>query len=306
MLKPGVRYDYYADIEEGQPSLRLTARWEYLKGRTLKGAAGSYSQFPKPWGQATDEAWGNPDLPATRARHFVGGHEWQLSDLISLDIQGYFNRQYDVPNYTDSINPETGKNYNFLPDMEARMYGMELMLRHDQGRRFFGWISYSLSRSERRAPGPFAEGNALVEDWDPDEWVLGEYDQTHNLQILGSWRLPRQFETGFRFRYVSGNPMTPLLAYTEDKYKFDSDNREYVKEMGKPFSDRMGPFVQLDLRLEKKFVFGGWMLGSYLDFRNVNYFFYNSPEYYEYNYDGSKRESVGAIFLPALGLTAQF
>jgi hypothetical protein len=306
MVMPGIRYDYYADIEEGKPSLRFTTRWEYLKGLTLKGSAGSYSQFPKPWGQSTDEAWGNPDLPATRAMQYVGGHEWQLTDIISLDAQVCYNTQTDVPNFTDSINPTTGKNYNFLPDMEARMYGLEVMLRHDQGKRFFGWISYTLSRSQRRAPGPFSEGNAKVAEWDPDAWVLSEYDQTHNLQMLGSWRLPRQFETGFRFRYVTGNPMTPRLAYTRNKFKLDSDSREYVTEMGEAFSDRMGPFLQLDVRVEKKFVFGGWMLSSYLDFRNVNYFFYNSPEFYDYNYDGSKRESVGAIFLPSLGFTAQF
>ncbi|MBF0430965.1 MAG: TonB family protein [Fibrobacteria bacterium] len=306
MVMPGIRWDYYADVEEGHPSYRLTSRWEYIDNLTLKGAAGTYSQVPKPVGQATDEMWGNPDLPATKAKQIVAGHEWQINDLVSLDVQTYYNTQTDVPNYTDSTNPETGRQYNFLPDMEARMYGMEIMLRHDQGKRFFGWISYSLSRSERRAPNAFSEGNANVQDWDPDKWVLSEYDQTHNIQVLGSWRLPWNFETGFRFRYVTGNPMTPLLSFTENKYKFDSDEQQYVAQQGKAFSDRMGPFMQLDVRLDKKFVFNSWILTSYLDFQNVNYFFYNSPELYSYNYDGSKREPIGSIFLPSVGISAEF
>ncbi|MFC1586660.1 TonB-dependent receptor plug domain-containing protein, partial [Fibrobacterota bacterium] len=305
-ITPGIRYDYYADIEEGQPSFRITSRYEYVPGLTLKGAAGTYSQFPKPWGQSTDEAWGNPDLPSTKAAQYTLGHEWKVSDLVSLEAEGYYNTQWDVPNYTDSINPETGVKYNFLPDMEARMYGLEFMLRHDRGKRFFGWISYTLSRSERRAPNAFTEGNAGVDNWDPEEWVVSEYDQTHNLQFLGSWRLFRTWEAGFRLRYVTGNPMTPLLSYTENEFEYDSDEGDYSANMGEAFSDRMGPFMQLDLRVDKKFVFNSWMLTTYLDFRNVNYFFYNSPEFYDYNYDGSKRETVGAIFLPSLGVSAQF
>ncbi len=307
LIMPGIRYDYFADIEEGQPSYRLTSRWQYTKGLTLKGSAGSYSQAPKPWGQATDEAWGNPDLPATKAYHYVGGHEWQISDLVSLDLQGYYNYQYDIPNYTDSINPVSGESVNFIPDMEGRMYGMEMMLRHDQGSRFFGWISYSLSRSERRTGGPFTvELARATSTWDPDKWVVSQFDQTHNLQVLGSWRLPRQWETGFRFRYVTGNPTTPRKSYTDNEFEYNSEYLDYVNNLGDAYSDRMGPFLQLDLRVDKKFVFNSWMLSTYLDFRNVNYFFYNSPEFYDYNYDGSKRESVGAIFLPSFGITAEF
>ena len=307
---PGLRYDYYADIEEGQPSFRMTSRFEYIPGWTVKGAAGTYSQFPKPWGQATDEAWGNPDLPSTKSIHYVGGHEWQLTDLISLDAQAYYNTQSDVPNFTDSIHPVTAVKYNFLPDMDARMYGLEFMLRHDQGKRFFGWISYTLSRSERRAPNAFSNpdngSGGSYDSWDPDAWVLSEYDQTHNLQFLGSWRLPRNWEAGLRLRYVTGNPMTPVRSFTDKEYEYDSDGGEYVMNMGKAFSDRVGPFVQLDVRIDKKFVFKNWVLTSYLDFRNVNYFFYNSPEYYDYNYDYSSRESVGSIFLPSFGINAQF
>jgi len=306
LVIPGIRYDYFTGIEEGMPSYRMTSRYQYIPGLTVKGSAGTYSQMPKPLGQSTDAAAGNPDLPSTKAIHYVAGHEWQISDLMSLDIQTYYNTQTDVPNFTDSVNAVTGKPYNFLPDMEARMYGMDVMLRHDQGGRFFGWISYSLSRSERRAPNAFAEGLKGNSEWNPDAWVLSQNDQTHNLQFLGSWRLPRNWETGFRLRYVTGNPTTPLKSFTENKFEYNSDYMEYSDILGEPFSDRVGPFIQLDIRVDKKFVMKNWMLSTYLDFKNVNYFFYNSPEYYEYNYDKSKREAIGAIFIPSFGITAEF
>jgi len=141
LIMPGIRYDYFSDIDEGKPSYRFTSRYQYLPGLTVKGSAGTYSQTPVPRLQATDNSWGNPELPATTAIHYVSGHEWQISPLVSLDVQGYYNLQSEIPNYTDSLNPKTGDAFNFIPDMKGRMYGMEAMLRHDLGKRFFGWVS---------------------------------------------------------------------------------------------------------------------------------------------------------------------
>ena len=307
VLVPGVRYDYYTILKEGVPAFRMSSRYNYSRGSTVKASAGTYSQIPKPLGQSTHENLGNPDLGVSRSAQFVLGHECELSDLLSVDIQGYYNRQWDVPNVTDSVNASTGKPYNYLDDLESRMYGLEVMIKHNQSKRFFGWISYTLSRVERKASSPFAlELNSAAEDWDANKWVLGENDQTHNFQALGSWKWPGNWETGFRLRYVTGNPMTPLKSYLGNEFRFDSDDLEYKEIPGEPFSDRVGPFVQLDLRADKRFVFNSWMLTAYLDLRNVNYFFYNSPEMYNYNYDKSQRETVGALFIPSFGLTAEF
>lgn len=305
-LLPGVRYDYFKEIDDGAPSFRLTTRYNYRPGHTIKTAFGTYSQTPRPFGQAIDTAWGNPDLPPTLAHQYVTGYEWQITDLISLDAQAYFNRQYDIPRYADDINPKTGEPYNFLSDMDGRMYGLEIMLRHDHGKRFFGWLAYSLSRSERRAPGPTNQSFNRTVAWNPDKWVLYGKDQTHNLQLVGSWRLPHNWETGFRFRYTTGNPETPLLSFTENKFVYDSDYGNYVQVKGEPFSERVDPFVQLDIRVDKRFVFKNWMLSAYLDIQNVNYFFYNSPEEYQYNYDGSERETIGSLILPSCGIRAEF
>lgn len=305
-ITPGVRYDYYTDIEEGAPSYRLSTRYEYLKGLSVKASAGTYSQAPKPWGEATDEEWGNPDLPATEAIQYTLGHEWEISDLISLDVQGYYNTQDLIPSYTDSLNPNSSKAINYLPEMEARMYGLETMLKHDQGKRFFGWISYSLSRSERKSPFPFFDQAAGSTEWDKDEWVLSPLDQTHNVQVVASWRWPGNWETGFRLQYVTGNPETPTLAFHENHSSYNADHNEYEIITGKPNSERQDDFVQLDIRVEKKWIMDSWLLNTYVDVRNATYFWYNSPEQYQYNYDQTERETVGSIFLPSIGISASF
>ena len=313
LIIPSTRLDYFSEVDQWHWSYRLTSRYTYQEGYTVKGAVGSYSQGPKPLGQSTDKEFGNPNLPITTAEHYVLGHEIQFSDLLFLDVQTYYNLQHNIPRSTDSILP-SGSRLNFVGDMEGRSYGIELLLKHDQGKHFFGWIGYSLSRSERRAPGPteqgFLSGGEEVgqdaEPWDPDKWVTYNLDQTHNLQVIGNWRFPANFETGFRFRYTSGNPITPRLSLTKNEFIFDSDQFQYLTNEGVFNSDRQDPFIQLDIRVDKKFIFDTWILALYLDLQNVLYFWYSSPEQIQYNFDGSEKQNIGVPLIPSFGVNVKF
>ena len=79
----------------------------------------------------------------------------------------------------------------------GRSYGTQFLLRQQQVGRFFGWVSYSILRSERKdAPGL--------------GWRLFDYDQSHVFTALGSYDLGRGFEVGLRFRFATGYPRTPV------------------------------------------------------------------------------------------------
>src|SRR5439155_1729086 len=99
----------------------------------------------------------------------------------------------------------------------GRAYGLEVLLRHEVTRNFFGWVAYTLSKSEERTSGT------------PQGYINGQYDQTHILTILGSYKLPFGFELGARFRYVTGNPITPVI-HTADMYSVDADS--YQRQIG--------------------------------------------------------------------------
>lgn len=296
-LTPGARYDHYHHLDEGAPSLRLGARYDLDARHTLTGAVGTYNQGPQPIGHSTDPVYGNPSLPPTTATHFVLGDEWRVSDRLSAKFEGYYNLQSEIPALTDSLD------LNFLPDAEGRMYGLEMMLRWERSDRFFGWLAYTLSRSERRyARNPDPD----TSDWSPDDWLPYEYDQTHHLEALGSWTLGRNWTVGGRLIFVSGNPTTPNLSFTDGVYEFDADTGEYVPVEGAYLSDRMDPYFRLDTRVERRFRGWGADWSVYLDVQNANYPIYNSPEGYSYNYDFSKREAYGWIILPALGVKVDF
>jgi TonB family protein len=295
-ITPGVRYDHYQHLDKGKASFRTSARWDYRPDRTLTASAGTYNQPPQPTGQSTDPVYGNPDLPPTTARHFTLGHEWRLGDRVTLKVEGYHNTQDQVPALADTAD------LNFLPDAQARMYGLEFMLRHESDSGFFGWVSYSLGRSQRR----FARDPGTGGVWNADQWALHEMDQTHHLEAVGSWELGRDWSFGSRVQFVSGVPVTPILGYTGNQHEFDADTGSYVPVEGDYNSDRIEPYFRTDLRVDKKFIKKSSIWSVYLDLQNANYFVYNSPEGYTYNYDHSKRDKYGWIFMPALGMRVEF
>ena len=296
MINTGVRYDYYQHLNEGLASVRAAVRWDYRQNRTITASAGTYNQSPQPTGQSTDPVYGNPDLPPTLARHLTLGHEWRLGDRLSLKVEGYHNTQDQVPALADT------NDINFLADAEARMYGLEFMLRHESDGGFFGWISYSVGRSQRR----FARDPGDGSNWNSSVWAMHDMDQTHHLEAVGSWELGKNWSFGSRIQYVSGVPVTPILGYSGTTYEFDADTGEYVAVEGDYLSERIEPYFRTDLRIDKKFIRENSIWSLYLDLQNANYFVYNSPEGYTYNYDYSKREEYGWIFMPALGVRVEF
>lgn len=310
LIIPGFRYDYYPELNykgsilpefwdyrrfenhkglSGEPSARLSASYKLNDCHTFKAAFGSYSQTPQPMGFVTHDTLGNPMLPATKATHAVGGYEWKISDLLSADFQLYHNTQWDIPELastTEMLNdPGTP---GFLDWGRGRMYGLEVMVRHEQSDRFFGWAAYTLSKSQR---------------WSRREnrYLNYERDQTHNFQLVMSCRLPERWQAGTKLRYVSGNPYTPVVESV-----YDVTNRIYEPKMGAENSAREGAFFQVDLRVDKKFVYDKWMLSLYLDLQNVTGFLYKSPELTIYNYDYTRQISVTSPFIPSFGLKAEF
>ncbi|MCB9464339.1 MAG: TonB-dependent receptor [Candidatus Eisenbacteria bacterium] len=302
VLTPGLRFDYYEQLDEGALGERLAARYGLGGGHTLTASVGTYNQSPQPIGQSTDPVYGNPELPSTKALHTTLGDEWTLDGQRSLEVEAYYNRQWDVPVMTDSLD------LNFLSDAEARMYGVEVSLRQQSTGRFFGWLSYSISRSERkfeRRPqeSEYQEMADAGSPWNPNEWVPYAFDQTHHFEAVGSWDWGNNISTGFRMQYVTGNPITP---YRKGEVRYDADTGEYLPVLGQYFSDRMDPFFRVDVRVDKKFIRQNSIWSVYLDFQNANYPIYNAPEGYTYNYDYSKRKSYGWIPMPSLGVRAEF
>lgn len=85
---------------------------------------------------------------------------------------------------------------------EARSYGLELMFKKNRGR-LNGWIAYTLSRAEQRTPGRFPNEPGI----NNGNWYLANFDKTHDLTVLGNYKLNKRWTFNANFTLRTGQPV---------------------------------------------------------------------------------------------------
>jgi hypothetical protein len=289
LLIPGARLDYLGNTKQTVLQPRVTGRWELVSGFTAKGGAGLYTQEPDPFQGEMDSVFGNPWLTVEKAQHYSVGFEWKPREHLTLDVTGFYKRLHQLVSSTDDVITIDGMPRPLVYDNKGkgRVYGMEVVARHEFANDFTGWVAYTLSRALRTDSGKTKER-------------LFDFDQTHILTLVGSYKLPRNWLIGTRFRLVSGNPYTPVVNAVNN---LDTDRYDPV--YGEVNTRRNGPFHQLDLRIDKMWVYQTWMLSAYLDVQNV----YNraNPEGREYNFNfRESRPQQGLPLLIIPGIRGEF
>jgi TonB family protein len=273
-IVPGVRLDYTKENRSWDVQPRLVVRQDLKSDfprTTLKGGVGRFANPPQP--QETNSVFGVPGTRSIIANHYGFGGEQEITRNIEVSSEAFY-RQYDGVIVQGEGN--TG---------EGRAYGLETLLRYKPDSRFFGFLAYTLSRSVRRDA--------------PDEPErLFQFDQTHILTAIGSYRLGRGWEVGLRFRLISGNLRTPRTYGF-----FDATSGAYVPGLSfPPYSARNPMFHQLDLRIDKSWILAeGVRLSAYLDLYNA----YNqgNVEGVNYNYNSTLSSyATGIPILPSLGM----
>jgi hypothetical protein len=291
---PSVRADFARDSGHTDLSPRINARYDLIPGDTAKGRRrttikGGYGWFwQPPQFQETDEVFGTPGLESNRAIHYSLGVEQELTRQVELGVEGYYKQLSNL--VVNGILPNGA--FGYTNEGSGSVIGLETLLKYKPDDRFFGWISYSLERSVRR-------------DHPGQPEYLFQYDQTHNLILLGSYRLGRGWEFGGRFRIVSGSLYTPVLGAPALPSVYAADAGSYTALQGKPFSRRLPPFHSLDLRLDKRWQFEDWRLSTYLDIQNV--YNYQAVEGVVYNYNFSQQAyQTGLPIIPSIGIRGEF
>src|SRR6185295_7650985 len=181
----------------------------------LKAGAGVYYQPPQ--FQETDEVFGTPNLYSNQAAHYAVGIAQALTRQVDVSVEGFY--KYLTSQVARGANAQGTYSYNNLGS--GYVIGGEALLKYKPDQHFFGWLAYTLSRSVRQEPPDYATR-------------LFQYDQTHILTVLGSYRLGRGWEFGARYRLVSGSLYTPNIFGV-----YSADAGAYAPISGLPFSERV-------------------------------------------------------------------
>ncbi|MGZ3438943.1 MAG: TonB-dependent receptor plug domain-containing protein, partial [Polyangia bacterium] len=287
-VTPGLRFDYFSALARQAFNPRLTARVQLSPFTWIKGGVGVFSQDPQ--APDYDTNFGNPRLRPESALHYALTVEQGIWPGLMAEVTGFYKELWDL--VAPSSNLLQGANGQAVPERKSndgrgRIYGGELLLRQSMSKWFFGWISYTLMRSERK-------------DCASCEWRLFDFDQTHILIIAAHAYLPKGFEVGARFRYITGYPYTAAYGGW-----YDADVDVYSPAQGPVNTGRLAAFNQLDVRFDKTLVFQRWVLKLYLDITNI----YNNQnvEVNQPNYDFTRRAALtGLPIIPSFGIRSEF
>jgi TonB family protein len=261
---------------------RLQFRVRVTPWMSIKGALGIYSQPPDQ--SAFIGALGAPSaIGPQMSTHYVFGFEFKPTSTLNIQTQGFYKDLFNLV-----VRGQTAADPLLVNEGVGRIYGGELLIRQEMFKNFLGWLSYTIMRSERK-------------DHPNQEFRIFQFDQTHILTLIATYKLPRGFQVGVRFRYATGNPTTPVLfGY------FDAKNGNYNPVYGDTYSARNSDFHQLDFRFDKTWTFNLWKLLLYIDIQNL----YNqqNAEGLRYSFDFSKVDDIiaGLPIVPSIGIRGEF
>ena len=132
-------------------------RWKWNEVHTWKAGAGIYHQMVDP--QLLNPQYGNPNLPPIWADQYSIGFLRTLREKLTLDTTLYYVRRHDMPVPPAPFTSAT---------VRAARTALEMILKHEFTERFFGWIAYTLSRSEQTV---YAVNAPMQGAWTERSWT---------------------------------------------------------------------------------------------------------------------------------------
>lgn len=230
----------------------------------------------------------------------------QISDQFSL---GYY-RDFSSGRYEFSsevyyksmdnvIDYKNGADLFVNEDIEAELlfgegqaYGIEFLLRKNMGQ-FKGWLSYTLSRSER-----------MFDEINNGEAFPARQDRTHDISLVGTYQFNPKLSLSFNWVYFTGNAVT----FPSGRYEIDGRTVSYYTERN---GYRMPDYHRLDLGLNwvrrktDKFE-SSWNFSLYNAYGRENAFSINFQE--SENNPGTTEAVRLALFkfVPSVAYTIKF
>ena len=272
ILSAGLRVDGTDFAESTQNPLdqfspRFSASFGLTPELTLNFNTGVYYQLPSytvlGYRDTDTRELVNTDITYIESRHLVGGLAYTTSQNAKISIEGYYKRYYNYPFLLrDSVSlANLGGDFGAIgnepavPTSEGRSYGLELLIQQRLFRGFYGIVAYTLGWSEFTD----AQGNFVPSAW----------DQRHIVALTAGKKFGKDWEIGLKWRFTSGAPFTPADTAFSTLIPVWDARGVAVPDYERLNSQRIQPFHQLDLRIDKKWFFDAWSLNVFFDVQNA-------------------------------------
>lgn len=329
VLSAGLRMDAnnYSNLMNQmlkQFSPRVSAIWQFTPNMSANLSAGKYYQLPAytTMGYKTNQTFINRinHLTYIEARHYIAGLEWKPGTNMRISLEGFIKKYDHYPfSVSDSVSlASKGGSYGVFGDEEVtstsfgEATGLELLIRHKSNNKLSYIISYTFVRSK------FSDYK--------DDLVPSAWDSKHLITTTINKGLPNNWDIGIKWRLTGGLPYTPYdFEKSSLVQAWNANGREYL-DYSKFNTQRSDAFHQLDLRIDKTYLFDKWSLGLYVDFQNLYGMTINDPPVLvqvkdnngnpvilnpeapedQQRYQLKPLRSTSGTFLPSFGIVMEF
>jgi hypothetical protein len=188
----------------------------------------------------------------------------------SFETEAFYKDIQNRIDYIDGANLIANKAIErVILNGEARAYGLEFLIRKNEGR-LTGWLAYTWSKSEQRTPprdlralGIDTGRSDLETGINQGQWYSTPYDKRHDLSLYASYNLNRKWNFNANFIYQTGQPTN----YPVGQFEFEGLTVPYYGLRNK---ERLPDYHRLDVsailtpkRNERKKVKSEWVFSIY-------------------------------------------
>lgn len=267
-LGPGIYYEYI-DVDPGRRKQPVLPGESYSKGEVVKQYANweprlalnvgvtntasikaSYNRTAQYLHLLSNTAASSPlDVwtlsspnikPQTADQVALGWFQNFADNAYDFSVEVYYKKLYNQIDYVPSSDLLLN-NYveGDLLFGKGRAYGAEFYLKKNKGK-LNGWISYTLSRTERQ-----------IETISNNNWFPARFDKPHHLNLVAIYDLNKRLSFSGNFVFTSGTPAT----YPTNRFEFNGWALPYNYTNVRN-NNRIGAYHRLDLsatlKLQKK------------------------------------------------------
>jgi len=289
-IRGGLRATYFSEGNYVRLAPRLSVRHDLTASVQLQAAYGRYNQFltldTSQLFTAFD-TWFMSDrgVAPSYGDQIALGVNARLGNMWRLEVEGFGRTMRDLFE-RDPFRP----NVAGLPYGErfrvgdGRSYGLEVLLRRPEGR-LNGFVSYTLSRTERRFP------NVNETEAGTPQYAPTNYDRPHDLTIAVNYYFTDQWRVSGVFNYATGQAYTrPAQRYefVDTPFPFSPGASGAESVLVSPFNDaRLPPYHRLDLGIARTGRFFG--VADYeLQFQAINAYARRNIWFYQYEVEADE------------------
>lgn len=168
--------------------------------------------------------------PEISDQYSIGYYKNLPGNMYEVTVETYYKSMQHQIDYRDGA--DIFSNSNAIESQllfgKGRAYGIEWLFRKRAGR-FTGWLSYTLSKTEKQIDGI-----------NNDQWYNATQDRTHDIAIVTMYKLSKKWSLSANWVYNTGN----AVSYPAGKYKVGNEVLFYYANRN---GYRMPAYHRLDL-----------------------------------------------------------